>query len=92
MGPMAKNPGRWRADRHSVPANRHHGCQLEETKISVRRRFLGSSSDKVSTYLCIQMGVPEIKSNRSHPLLCRDALWRTWSIATVLDRLRRSES
>ena len=39
-----------------------------------------------------QMGVPEIKSNRSYPLLCRDAVWRTWSITTVLDRLRRSES
>jgi hypothetical protein len=36
--------------------------------------------------------VPEIKSNRSQPLLYRDAVWRTWSIATVLDRLRRSES
>jgi len=29
-----------------VPADRHHGCQLEETETSVRRRFLGSSSDK----------------------------------------------
>jgi hypothetical protein len=46
-----------------------------------------------SVLACIhKMGVPEIKSNRSHPLLCRDAVWRTWSITTVLDRLRRSES
>ena len=46
-----------------------------------------------SVLACIpQMGVPEIKSNRSHPLLCRDAVWRIWSITTVLDRLRRSES
>ena len=46
-----------------------------------------------SVLTCVpQMGVPEIKSNRSHPLLCRDAVWRTWSITTVLDRLRRSES
>ena len=29
-----------------VPADGHHGCQLEETETSVRRRFLGSSSDK----------------------------------------------
>jgi len=29
-----------------VPADRHHGCQLEETETSVRRRSLGSSSDK----------------------------------------------
>jgi hypothetical protein len=36
-----------------VPADRHHGCQLEETKTSVRRRFLGSSSDKVSACLHI---------------------------------------
>jgi hypothetical protein len=35
----------------NVPADRHHGCQLEETKASVRRRFLGSSSDKHSAYL-----------------------------------------
>ena len=35
----------------NVPADRHHGCQLEETKASVRRRFLGSSSDKVSACL-----------------------------------------
>src|ERR1039458_3040971 len=27
-----------------VPADGHHGCQLEETETSVRRRFLGSSS------------------------------------------------
>jgi hypothetical protein len=39
-----------------------------------------------------KMGVPEIKSNRSRPLLCRDAVWRTWSIAAVLDRLRRRQS
>jgi hypothetical protein len=31
---------------HIVPADRHHGCHLEETETSVRRRFLGSSSDK----------------------------------------------
>ena len=101
-------PGHWRADRHNpdadgtrrkktkvifenVPADGHHGCQLEETRTSVRRRFLGSSSDK-SVLTEPQMGVPEIKSNRSHPLLYRDAVWRTWSITTVLDRLRRSES
>ena len=30
-----------------VPADGHHGCQLEETETSVRRRFLGSSSDKL---------------------------------------------
>jgi transposase InsO family protein len=35
-----------------VPADRHHGCQLEETETSVRRRFLGSSSDK-SVLACI---------------------------------------
>jgi hypothetical protein len=29
-----------------VPADGHHGCQLEETKTSVRRRFLGGSSGK----------------------------------------------
>ena len=29
-----------------VPADGHYGCQLKETKTSVRRRFLGSSSDK----------------------------------------------
>jgi hypothetical protein len=46
---------------------------------------------QVSAYLR-QVGVPEIKSNRSHPLLYRDPVWRTWSIATVLGRLRRSES
>jgi hypothetical protein len=39
-----------------------------------------------------KMGVPEIKSNRSHPLLCRDAVWPTWSIATALNRRRHSES
>ena len=62
----------------------------EETKTSVRRRFWAALQTKLA---CVpQMGVPEIKSNRSHPLLCRDAVWRTWSIATVLDRLRRSES
>ena len=53
--------------------------------------FFGQLFRQVSAYL-LQMGVPEIKSNRSHPLLYRDAVWRTWSIATVLDRLRRSES
>ena len=30
----------------NVPADGHHGCQLKETRTSVRRRFLGSSSDK----------------------------------------------
>jgi hypothetical protein len=29
-----------------VPADGHHSCQLEETETSVRRRFLGSPSDK----------------------------------------------
>ena len=54
-----------------VPADGHHGCQLEETETSVRRRFLGSSSDKsVLAYICEYMGVPDIKNNRSHPLLC----------------------
>jgi hypothetical protein len=62
----------------------------EETKTSVRRRFWAALQTK-SVLACVpQMGVPEIKSNRSHPLLCRDAVWRTWSITTVLDRLRRS--
>ena len=46
-----------------------------------------------SVLACVpQMGVREIKCNRSHPLLCRDVVWRTWLITTVLDRLRRSES
>ena len=40
----------------NVPADGHHGCQLEETKTSVRRRFLGSSSDKVSACLCTPNG------------------------------------
>ena len=35
-----------------VPADRHHACQLEETETSVRRRFLGSSSDN-SVLACI---------------------------------------
>ena len=60
MGPMAKAPGplahgyaqfgcRWYEPTSTfeiVPADGHHGCQLEETETSVRRRFLGSSSDK----------------------------------------------
>jgi len=61
MGPMAKAPGprgytqfgyRWHpryeptSTFETVPADRHHGCQLEETETSVRRRSLGSSSDK----------------------------------------------
>ena len=29
-----------------VPADGHQDCQLEEAETSVRRRFLGSSSDK----------------------------------------------
>ena len=67
MAPDVRKP---RSLFENVPADGHHGCQLEETRTSVRRRFLGSSSDKVSAYLP-QMGVPEIKSNRNHPLLCR---------------------
>jgi len=58
MGPMAKAPGprgytqfgyRWHPQYEPtstfeiVPADRHHGCQLEQTQIS---RSLGSSSDK----------------------------------------------
>jgi hypothetical protein len=35
-----------------VPADGHHGCQLEEAETSVRRRFLGSASDK-SVLACI---------------------------------------
>ena len=54
-----------------VPADGHYGCQLEETKTSVRRRFLGSSSDKSMPAFITIMGMPEIKDNRSHPLLCR---------------------
>jgi hypothetical protein len=43
----------------------------EETKTSVRRRFWAALQTK-SVLACVpQMGVPEIKSNRSHPLLCR---------------------
>ena len=84
--PMAPDVRKPRSLFENVPADGHHACQLEETRTSVRRRFLGSSSDK-----SYQMGVPEIKSNRSHPFLYRDAVWRTW-IATVLDGLRRSES
>ena len=53
-------------------------------------RFLGSSSD--NSVLPTSNGRAGDESNRSHPLLYRDAVWRTWSIATVLDRLWRSES
>jgi hypothetical protein len=54
--------GHWRTVRHNssadgtrgtkqrrylnCAADGHHGCQLEETGNSVRRRFLGSSSDE----------------------------------------------
>ena len=56
----------------------------EKTKTSVRRRFWAALQTK-SVLACVpQMGVPEIKSNRSHPLLCRDAVWRTWSITTCV--------
>jgi hypothetical protein len=42
----------------------------------------------LQTSQCLpKMGVPEIKSNRSHRLLYQDAMWRTWSIAMVLDWL-----
>jgi hypothetical protein len=64
MGPMAKAPGPLarigivRMPMAPVVRTKgrylrmwHHGCQLEETKASVRRRFLGSSSDKVSACL-----------------------------------------
>jgi hypothetical protein len=40
----------------NVPADGHHGCQLEETKTSVGRRFLGSSSDKSVLALIYQNG------------------------------------
>jgi hypothetical protein len=40
----------------NVPADRHRGCQLEETKTSVRRRFLGSSSDKSALALTNENG------------------------------------
>ena len=72
-----------------VPADGHFGCQLEEAKTSVRRRFLGSSSDKPSACLyTTKMGMPEIKNNSGHLLLYRAAVWPTWSIATALDRRR----
>jgi hypothetical protein len=55
----------------SVPADGHHGCQLQDTETSVRRRLLSSSSGQASAcpYMT-EMGMPEIKNNRSRPLLC----------------------
>ena len=102
LGPLAHGYAQFGCRRHPryeptsifeiVPADGHHGCQLEETKTSVRRRFLGSSSDK-SVLACIsKMGVPEIKNNRSHRFCVEVAVWPTWSIATALDRRRRSRT
>jgi hypothetical protein len=54
-----------------VPADGHHGCQLQEhgdfgTPPSFKQLF--------GTSQCLpifkKMGMPEIKNNRSRPLLC----------------------
>ena len=46
-------------------------ANCKNTETSVRRRLLSSSSDKlVLAYIHKIMGMPEIKNNRSHPLLC----------------------
>jgi hypothetical protein len=56
-GPLALGYAQFGCRRHpryeptsvleTVPADGHYGRQREETKTSVRRRFLGSSSDKL---------------------------------------------
>jgi len=46
------------------------GCHVEETKISVSRRFSGNSSNKSVPACKAKMGAPEIKNNRRHLLLC----------------------
>ena len=55
----------------NVPADRHRGCQLEETKTSVLAVFWAALQTSQRLPLRTKMGMPEIKSNRSHPLLCR---------------------
>ena len=85
MAPDVRKP---RSLFENVPADGHHGCQLEETRTSVRRRFLGSSSDKsVLTYL---KWACRRKRAIGVTRFCV-AVWRTWSITTVLDRLRLRE-
>ena len=42
-----KSPSPNATSTFEVPADGHHGCQLEETETSVRRRFLGSSAGEV---------------------------------------------
>jgi hypothetical protein len=42
--PMAPDVRKPRSLFENVPADGHHGRQLEETRTSVRRRFLGSST------------------------------------------------
>ncbi len=59
------------ADIEIVPADRHHGCQLQEygafgTSPSFRQLF-GQATACLHTQT---MGVPEAKNKRSHPLLC----------------------
>jgi hypothetical protein len=53
-----------------VPADGHHGCQLQEhgdfgTSPPFRQLF-----DKPLLAYMRTMGVPEIKNNRRNPLLC----------------------
>jgi hypothetical protein len=89
LGPLAHGYAQFGCRRHpryeptsileTVPADGHYGRQGEETKTSVRRRFLGSSSDKRACHA--KMGAPELKNNRSHPLFCRGR-----HVADLVDR------
>jgi hypothetical protein len=48
----------------SVPADGHHGCQLQE------HGDFGTPPSFILRAVYKKMGMPEIKNNRSRPLLC----------------------
>ena len=85
MGPMAKRPGHWRTDMHNSGADGTRGTnQRRHLKLCLpmgtmaanwkkrRLRYVAVFWAALRTSHCspLQMGVPEIKNNRSHPLLC----------------------
>ncbi len=72
-----------------VPADGHAGCQLEETKTSVRPSFFGSSSASPSLPAYCTMGAQGMQRAIGVIHLCVEiAMWPTWSTATALDRRR----